>query len=110
MEKKILRLTESELKQIIENSVKRILKEDVLGNNFHEADEEDGNNVRNNYEPFDEQNDELPFGEDDDNSPLLDNKFDWSVVGEEPFDPTEWNQDEYINHEFENDALYAGRE
>lgn len=90
--KKIIRLTESELKNIIERSVKQIIREDVLGNNFHEAD------------------DDLPFGEDDDFSPLFNNyepfksqqmnnnEHDWGVEGEEQFDPTEYDPEAYMDY------------
>lgn len=36
--KKQIRLTESDLKQIVKESVNRILKEDVLGNDWYEKD------------------------------------------------------------------------
>ncbi len=91
MAKKIIRLTESELHNIVENSVKRILKEDVLGNNWHENNE---NSVLNNYEPFKDQ--QMDNGG---------NEHDWGIQGEEGFDPTEYDNDniyqgendEYIN-------------
>ena len=111
--KKIIRLTESDLHNIIAKSVKRILKEDVLGNNFHEA-EEDQNDVLNNYEAdeaFKEQSDGLPFGPDDDFSPLF--KNDASITGE-PLDPTYnqdrevqgWNDDEPEGYEYPDLDMY----
>ena len=103
--KKIIRLTESDLHRIVKESVNRILKEDVLGNDWHE-NEEDA--VMNNYEPFESQED-LPFdGMQDDH--------DWSGVGEEEFDPTFYDdpdqyRDDVINGNdspSDND-LYNGR-
>lgn len=92
--KKIIRLTESDLHRIIKNSVQRILKEDVLGNDFMQKD---GNelDVRNNYESFEDQFEGLPFGPDDDFSPLFGNEHDWGVEGEEQFDPTEYDPEAF---------------
>lgn len=89
--KKIIRLTESELHRIIENSVKKILKEDVLGNDWRE-DEEDS--VMNNYEQFETQQD-TPFNG-------MVNDHDWSVKGEEEEnggDPTHYDNfsDDIVN-------------
>ena len=84
--KKIIRLTESELHNFLNNCLRRIIKEDVLGDNWHEADDE---SAYNNYEPFESQenDEELPFGND----------HDWSTEGEKPMDPTEkyamWDND-----------------
>ena len=50
--KKIIRLTESELQNIVKSSVRIILKEDVLGNDWNVSDNE---SVYNNYEPFENQ-------------------------------------------------------
>ena len=72
--KKIFRITESELKGIIKESVERVLKEDVLGDNWHENDE-----VYNNYEPFEDQEEEFK------------NSHNWGVQGEENIDPTEYD-------------------
>ena len=71
---KIIRLTETDLHNIIRNSVNRILKEDVLGNDWTEKEEND--NVMNNYEPFEAQ---MQMDAQD---------HDWSGQGEEEFDPT----------------------
>lgn len=71
---KIIRLTETDLHNIIRNSVNRILKEDVLGNDWTEKEEND--NVMNNYEPFEAQ---MQMDTQD---------HDWSGQGEEEFDPT----------------------
>lgn len=106
--KKIIRLTESDLHKIIAKSVKRILKEDVLGNNFHEADND---NVLNNYEPFEGQFEDLPFDLNDDFSPLF--KNDASITGE-PLDPTYdqdrevqgWNDDEPEGYEYPDPDMY----
>jgi hypothetical protein len=84
--KRIIRLTESDLHRIIKESVRRIIREDVLGNNWNAEDAfEDNSNddfsnnnitsVSNNYEAFDDQ--------------TRDN--DWSVSGEENIDPTQYN-------------------
>ena len=89
--KKIIRLTESDLHNIIAKSVKKILREDVLGNNWHEVD---NNKVLNNYEAFEDEFDGLPFGKDDDFSPIM-KDHDWFSVGEEPTDPTEYDPDYY---------------
>lgn len=92
--KKIIRLTESDLHNIISNSVKRILKEDVLGDNWHETK----NDVMNNYEPFESQKESY------------ENEHDWGVEGEEPFDPTYYmtaeDAEDYINDpdEFRSDV------
>jgi hypothetical protein len=79
--KKIIRLTESELHRIIKESVKRIIKEDVLGNNWNTTEVGSNDNITsisNNYEPFDDQK----VGEGNN---------DWSVSGEENIDPTQYN-------------------
>ena len=44
--KKIIRLTESDLHTIVAKSVQRIIKEDILGNNWHENEQ---HSVMNNY-------------------------------------------------------------
>lgn len=77
--KKIFRITESELKSIITESVKRVLREDVLGNNWHESDD-----VYNNYEPFEDQEHHEQENEFRDN-------FDWGTQGEENIDPTQYD-------------------
>ena len=94
--KKIIRLTESELRDVISKSVKRIIREDVLGDNWHEAEEEKEDSVLNNYEAFEDQKD-----------------HNWSGVGEEDIDPTYyephddaigWNDDEaegYVDDELD---------
>ena len=83
--KKIVRLTESDLHRIIKDSVKRILREDVLGNNWHENEDERENKVLNNYEPF--QNQIENYKEDSE----LNNQYDWGIKGENPLDPTQYN-------------------
>lgn len=84
--KKIIRLTESELKAIIENSVKRIIREDVLGNDWREND-----NVLNNYEQFEGEEHSTPFNG-------MINDHDFGITGE-PLDQThdDINQDDIIN-------------
>ena len=83
--KKIVRLTESDLHRIIKDSVKRILGEDVLGNNWHENEDERENKVLNNYEPF--QNQIEKYKKDSE----LDNQHDWGIKGENPLDQTQYN-------------------
>lgn len=89
--KQIIRLTESELKTLIRNSVNRILREDVLGNDWRENEDDD---VMNNYEPFETQQD-TPFNG-------MTNDHDWSVKGEEEEnggDPTHYDNfsDDIVN-------------
>ena len=79
--KKIIRLTESDLHNIIKESVNRILREDVLGNDWHENDDNE-NSVYNNYEPFESQI-ERYRAEDE-----FRNQHDWGAQGEEEIDPT----------------------
>lgn len=79
--KKIIRLTENDLNNIIIGSVKRILKEDVLGNDWNVNDDNE-DNVFNNYEPFENQIDKYE-AEDE-----YRNQHDWSGQGEDEFDPT----------------------
>ena len=90
--KKIIRLTESELKNIIETSVKRILRED-------------DNSILNNYEPFESQKER--FEQEDE----FKNNYDWSEEGEE-FDPTEINPEDYQTYDIDWDLsdgdLYRG--
>ena len=90
--KKIIRLTESDLHSIIARSVKRIIKEDVLGDNWHENQED---TVLNNYESFEDQED-----------------HNWGGVGDEDIDPTYyephdeaigWNDDEAEGYEEDPD-------
>ena len=83
--KKIIRLTESELRDIISESVKRLLSEDVLGDNWHEDNNED---VYNNYEPFEDQEERDKEEED-----YWDNVHDWGAQGEEPIDPSVYDED-----------------
>lgn len=56
--KRIVRLTEGELMGVIRNSVMRIVREDVLGNDWMQNDEDGAEEVFNNYEPFEDQSDE----------------------------------------------------
>lgn len=110
--KKIIRLTESELRHIIENTTRRIvherLNEDVLGDNWHEKN----TSALNNYEPFEDQKEDyskLPFG----NEPPK-TSHDWSGQGEvdtdrsfqEPRhnDAIGWNDDEAEGYEDDPDA------
>lgn len=98
--KKIIRLTESDLHNIIERSVKRVLKEDVLGNDWRENDE----NVLNNYEPFEDQIERY------DAETEFRNQHDWGAQGEEEFDPTFYEDpDQYkddLVHDQTDNELY----
>ena len=80
--KKIIRLTESDLMNIIKSSVRRIIREDVLGNDWRENEDE---NVFNNYEPFKDQIERYK-AEDE-----YRNQHDWGTQGEEQFDPTDYD-------------------
>jgi hypothetical protein len=101
--KKIIRLTESDLHNIIKRSVKKILKEDVLGDDWRENDE---TSVLNNYEPFENQKKRFEDEED------FNNNYDWGAQGEEQIDPTHydqhsdvigWNDDEAEGYEEDPD-------
>ena len=85
--KRIIRLTESDLHRIIRNSVSRILKEDVLGNDWRQGDD---NSVMNNYEPFEDQIDRYEAENE------FRNQHDWGTQGEEDIDPTHYNQDSNV--------------
>lgn len=63
--KNIIRLTESELHAIINNTVQSLLQENVLGDDWRETEEDE--EVMNNYEPFQSQmqHDELDDNLDD---------------------------------------------
>jgi hypothetical protein len=75
--KKIIRMTESDLHNLVARTVKRIIREDVLGNDWRENE-----HVLNNYEPFDAQK-TTPFNG-------MSNDHDWSVKGEDG-DPTQYD-------------------
>lgn len=90
--KQVIRLTESDLMKIIKNSVRKALKEDVLGNDWNVNDD-----IRNNYEVFDD-----PFEDMDDQS----NEHDWGVQGEENFDPTEYDPEAYMEDPYEPSDNY----
>lgn len=62
--KKLIRLTESELKSIIGDTVQSLLGEDVLGDDWMQREEDD--NVMNNYEPFQSQKQNNIIWDDDD--------------------------------------------
>jgi hypothetical protein len=64
-------LTESDLRRIITTSVKQIMNEDVLGNDWNVNDE---NEINNNYEPFETQED--------------DESHDFGIVGDNGIDNT----------------------
>ena len=96
--KKNIRLTESYLRNVIRESIGKVLKEDVLGNDWRENEED--KEVMNNYEPFESQKeDELPFG----------NEHNWSTQGEEEYDPTEYDPEaymDYYDHDPNDNELY----
>jgi len=75
--KTVIRLTESELRKIVEGVTRKIVKdklnEDVLGDNWHEAESEE--TPFNNYEPFEDQMD-------------TQDNHNMSSQGEVYFDPT----------------------
>ena len=73
--KKVIRLTESELKNLVMNSVLKVLKEDVLGDHFTQVEGYDNTDVDNNYEVFDNDED-----------------HDFSTQGDTSFDPTYYEQ------------------
>lgn len=107
--KKIIRLTESELRNIISNSVRKIIREDVLGDDWRENEED--TNVMNNYEPFETQMEDDPF------EGMYGNEHDWGTQGEEEFDPTYYDDpDQYrddviggVNDSPSDNDLYNGR-
>ena len=72
--KEIIRLTESELHAIIGKTVRSLLDEDVLGDDWRQREEDDY--VMNNYEPFQSQTDnDDEYLEDDFDDEYLDNDF-----------------------------------
>ena len=113
--KTIVRLTESELNTIIENAARKLaydklrnrtIREDVLGNNWHEAEND---NAFNNYEPFEDQIDGYE-AEDE-----FRNQHDWGTQGEDEFDPTFYEDpDQYRddvvggNYDLSDGDLYRG--
>ena len=70
--KTIIRLTESDLRNIVKQSVDRILRNDE-------------ESVMNNYEPFEKQQD--------------DKEHNWGIKGEEGLDPTHYDNfsDDIVN-------------
>ena len=90
--KKIIRLTESELQNIVKSSVRRILKEDVLGDNWNVSDDE---SIYNNYEPFEDQERYEQEAEFRDN-------FDWGAQGEHNIDPTQYDDYDPIEEDPES--------
>jgi hypothetical protein len=92
--KKLIRMTEGDLRNMVRNAVNRILEtkadlnEDVLGDHFRENDDD----VMNNYEPFKhDASDEVHMDGYGDH--------DWSTVGEEGFDETEYDPDAFIDYD-----------
>lgn len=71
--KKLIRLTESELKSIIGDTVQSLLGEDVLGDDWMQREEDD--NVMNNYEPFQSQKQNNVIWDDDDDD-FSDDEYD----------------------------------
>lgn len=72
--KKLIRLTESELKSIIGDTVQSLLGEDVLGDDWMQREEDD--NVMNNYEPFQSQKQNNVIWDDDDDNDFSDDEYD----------------------------------
>jgi hypothetical protein len=96
--KKIIRLTESELNSLIRSSVKRILREDVLGNDWRENEDA----VYNNYEPFESQQD-MEREE-------MENQHDWSTQGEDTLDNTDYgDEQDYDPDLYTDDAMTFDR-
>lgn len=85
MKKNTMTLTESDIHEFVNRVARRLVREDVLGNNWHETDGEeiDLDDVANNYEPFDDQ---LKTG---------DNFHDQSIVGDR-MDPTYYGESRVI--------------
>ena len=77
--RKIIRLTESDIRNMVRSSLKRILKEDVLGNdwNVNQDVENSNDNEYNNYEFLKSQEDYK--------------KEDWSTQGEKLSDPSQYD-------------------
>lgn len=84
--KKIIRLTESDLHNIVKKSVNRILKEGVLGNDWRQNE----NDVLNNYEPFEDQIERYK-AEDE-----FRNQHDWGAQGDEDIDPTYYDESDDV--------------
>ena len=82
--RKIIRLTESDIRNMVRSSLKRILKEDVLGNDFNVNQDVDNSNDNeyNNYEFLKSQED---YRKEDEFR-----NFDWSTQGEN-LDPTQYD-------------------
>lgn len=94
--KKIIRLTESDLHRIIERSVQRIIKEDVLGNDWN-VNDEDNEYPYNNYEPFESQKQD-------------DEEHEMGIQGEANLDPTVYESvDEEDRHRKGYYKDYAAR-
>jgi hypothetical protein len=97
--KKIIRMAESDLRSLVARTVKRIIREDVLGNDWRENED-----VLNNYEAFDDQK-TTPFNG-------MTNDHDWSVKGDDGdptyYEPHEeaigWNDDEAEGYEEDPDS------
>ncbi len=102
--KKIIRLTEQDLHNIVRESVNRILKEDVLGDDWREIETDQEDSVMNNYEPFETQMENDPF------EGMYGNEHNWSTQGEEEFDPTFYDDpDQYkddLIHDPSDNELY----
>lgn len=78
--RKLIRLTEEDLGNMIKMSLMDAINEGVLGDNWHENDD---NDVMNNYEPFEDQEG---------------SSHDWWVSGESNIDPTDYGNDEPIDY------------
>ena len=93
MNTKRINLTESDIHEFVNRVARRLVKEDVLGNNWHEADD----TVYNNYEPFGDQKEKMtmddvayePYTRE---LPTGGNIHDQSIVGDEDLDPTVYGE------------------
>lgn len=109
--KTLVRLTESELNTMINNAAIRLVKdtlsgklnEDVLGDNWHEVE----NDAFNNYEPFEDQIERYEAEEE------FRNQHDWGTQGEKEFDPTFYEdpdqyKDDIVHYPTDNELYNYG--
>ena len=91
--RKIIRLTESDIRNMVRSSLKRILKEDVLGNDFNvNQDVENSNdNEYNNYEFLKSQEDYKKEDEFRNNFKEDEFRNNWSTQGEKLSDPSQYD-------------------
>lgn len=94
MKKNTMTLTESDIHEFVNRVARRLVREDVLGNNWHEADGEeiDLDDVANNYEPFDDQ---LKTGDNFHDQSIVGDRMDPTIyeeayTGDEPYVPNKY--------------------